>query len=183
MNILLACMSMGLGGAETHVYSLACALRSLGHGVTVASRGGVLADKLAENGIKQIFIPLDKADIFTVCKCRAVIGGLLKSGEYDIVHAHARIPAFVCAPVCKKHGVHFVTTVHAHFKGGSLLRALSRWGEHCFAVSPEPCYYLTSIFVSADNITVIKKRNRHLAVFPAPRREIRRHHGASRKQT
>ena len=40
LNILMATMQMGFGGAETHIYELCRALVRDGHTVTVASAGG-----------------------------------------------------------------------------------------------------------------------------------------------
>jgi UDP:flavonoid glycosyltransferase YjiC (YdhE family) len=59
MKILMAAMSMGLGGAETHILELSRALAARGHDVTVASAGGVYAEKLAAFGVKHELVPLN----------------------------------------------------------------------------------------------------------------------------
>ena len=46
MRILILTMSMGIGGAETHVLTLSEAYLRAGHSVHVASCGGVLTDRL-----------------------------------------------------------------------------------------------------------------------------------------
>ena len=46
LNILMATMQMGFGGAETHIYELARALTKNGHTITVASAGGEYAKML-----------------------------------------------------------------------------------------------------------------------------------------
>ena len=58
MNILMLSMSMGAGGAETHVLTLARALVRAGHSVTVASAGGMLTAGLAEGGVAHVTLPL-----------------------------------------------------------------------------------------------------------------------------
>ena len=57
MKILLLIDSLGIGGAETHVFELAGGLRELGAEVCVASSGGVRSllgrcDKRAHAGIR-----------------------------------------------------------------------------------------------------------------------------------
>ena len=47
-NIVLLCMTMNIGGAETHIYELALGLKSLGHNVTIISSGGILEEKLSK---------------------------------------------------------------------------------------------------------------------------------------
>ena len=46
MKILMLIDSLGVGGAETHVETLAQDLATLGCEVVVASSGGAIADKL-----------------------------------------------------------------------------------------------------------------------------------------
>ena len=54
MKILLLIDSLGVGGAETHVYDLARELSRVGHSVTVASCGGELARNLRACGVRHI---------------------------------------------------------------------------------------------------------------------------------
>ena len=58
-NVAILTMSLNIGGAETHIYELACAIAAKGHNVTVFSAGGVYADKLKEQGISHIEAPLN----------------------------------------------------------------------------------------------------------------------------
>ena len=53
LKILMATMSMGLGGAETHVLELSLELARRGHSVTVASCGGVYVKALEAGGVTQ----------------------------------------------------------------------------------------------------------------------------------
>ena len=137
MKILMAAMSMGLGGAETHVFELSRALASRGHDVTVASAGGIYAEKLKEFGVKHEKIPLGSKDPFAVMRAFSLLSRLMERERFDIVHAHARIPAFVCGKLRKKYGFAFVTTVHFDFRVTPLLRRISDWGERTLAVSED----------------------------------------------
>lgn len=149
-------MSMRLGGAETHILELCKELSRRGEDVTVASAGGELVRSLKEEGIEHVTLPLDKKDIFSVILSRRAAERLISRGGFDIVHAHARIPAFIFSGICKKHDVRFVTTAHGAFSVTPLWRHLSRWGEHTFAVSEDIARYLRRNYkMESSNISLI----------------------------
>ena len=152
LKILLLTDRLGVGGAETHIISLCKALEERGHSVTVASSGGTLADK-----IRHVRIDLSSRSIFRLVKERFKLSRLLKEEKFDLIHAHARLPAFVCYPLAKKYRSAFLTTVHARFKADPIRRRLSRWGERTCAVSEDLKFYLTDRYsVSPYNVTVIE---------------------------
>ena len=137
MKILMATMSMNIGGAETHVLELSRALAARGHEVTVASAGGIYAEKLPSFGVKHEKIPLSRKTPAAVIRSFCLLSRLLEREKFDIVHAHARIPAFILAKLRKKYGFAFVTTVHFDFRVNPVLRRLSCWGERTLAVSDD----------------------------------------------
>ena len=133
-SVCLLCASFDIGGAETHVLTLARALADLGHRVTVVSGGGVY-EKEADT-FEHIRLPLHKKRYFPFA-LRA-LRLLFKRRRFDIIHAHARYPAFLCRLL----GVRFVSTAHWVFSTRFPLRLLSFWGEECLAVSPDIGAYL-----------------------------------------
>jgi polysaccharide pyruvyl transferase CsaB len=143
MKILMVTTGMHIGGAETHITELCLAFKKRGISVTVASSGGVGVSALEENGITHITLPLDKK---TPSALLASIKGLaehIRREKFDIVHAHARIPAFICGMLRKSLGFRFVTTDHLDFKVTPLLKKLTDWGELTFVVSEDLRGYLT----------------------------------------
>ena len=157
MRILLVTGEMNSGGAETHVYELARSLCNAGHTVTLASVGGRLARELGTMGVKNIRLPLNSKSPFSLAFSVKKVKRLIKSNNYQIVHAHTRIAAMVCHLACKNKKCAFVTTVHAHFKSNFLFDKLSRWGCASIAVSEDLKDYLLthSDRVIARNIRVI----------------------------
>ena len=157
MRILLVTGKMNSGGAETHVYELARSLCNAGHTVTLASVGGRLARELGTMGVKNIRLPLNSKSPFSLAFSVKKVKRLIKSNNYQIVHAHTRIAAAVCHLACKNKKCAFVTTVHAHFKSNFLFDKLSRWGCASIAVSEDLKDYLLthSDRVLARNIRVI----------------------------
>ena len=148
MNILNVTMSMGTGGAETHVLELCRELNKKGHNVVLVSEGGVYADELVKEGIEHITLPLTRKDIGSVIESYKGLKKLILSRNFDIVHAHARIPAFICGllhdRIFDEEGrkFRFVTTAHLDFTVNPLLRRISRWGERTMAVSDDIVDYL-----------------------------------------
>ncbi|MBR0235799.1 MAG: polysaccharide pyruvyl transferase family protein [Clostridia bacterium] len=156
MKILILTMKMGIGGAETHIVELCRALTLRSHKVDVASSGGELVRELTALGVEHITLPLDKKDPISIIHCRRELRRLIVDEGYDVVHAHARIPAFVAAPVCRALDVRFFTTAHYDFRVNPILRRLSEWGEHTFAVSEDISRYLKkNYFIDSENITVV----------------------------
>ena len=136
MKILLCTTSLGYGGAETHVCSLAAGLLCMGHSVTVASSGGELVASLPA-GVRHVKLPAASRSPFDMLALNRALGRVIAQGDYDVVHAHARIPAFLCRRHAKKHGCRFVVTAHARFRMTPVLRRMSVWGERTIAVSED----------------------------------------------
>ncbi len=141
MKILLATMGMDIGGAETHILSLSLSLKAIGYQVEIASADGVFVKKLEQSGIIHHKLPLNKRSPFAFIKSYFGLKKIIKSGNYDIVHAHARIPAFLCGKLQRKYGFRFVTTCHFNFKLG-ITKKYTDWGEHVFSISQDIDDYL-----------------------------------------
>lgn len=154
MNILMTTMKMDIGGAETHILEASKELVRMGHRVTVVSAGGVFVPALEAAGVTHVTAPLHTRRPDRVLAATAVLRRLIRGGQYDVVHAHARIPALLCHLLCKHYRVRFVTTAHLNFHVNFIWRMLSRWGERTVAVSDDIKQYLIDDYgVYSDNIT------------------------------
>lgn len=148
-------MSLDIGGAETHITELACELRRQGHDVTVASNGGVYVEKLEKNGIRHIAVPLHSKNPLNVSKAYRILYADIAAEKYDIVHAHARIPGFVCGLLNRRLHFRFVTTCHGVYAMNFLWKAIADWGERSLAVSCDIKNYLIRQYgVRSSNIAV-----------------------------
>lgn len=174
MKILMATMSMGIGGAETHIIELCRALTARGCEVCVASSGGAFVQNLENTGARHIYVPLDKKDPVSLIRARTILSHEMKKSGFDIVHAHARIPAFICGGLQKKYGFRFVTTVHYDFRVNGALRRMTNWGEHTFAVSDDLRRYLLREYgIPSENVTVTVNGIDTERFSPAPAENIR----------
>jgi len=152
-KILMATMGMGIGGAETHILELCKALAKRGHEITVASNGGVYVQELTAAGITHVEIPMHLRSMRTMVKSYFALRRLIRQEGFDIVHAHARIPGFLCGLVKKPKKTAFVTTAHGVFTAGGLAGRLSNWGEKTLAVSEDVKTYLMKNYgVKEENI-------------------------------
>ena len=155
MKILMCAMALDIGGAETHVLELSRALCNMGHNVTVASNGGVYVKELEACGIKHVRMPLHTKEPSRVIKSYFALKKLIKKEKFDIVHAHARIPAFVCGLLHPILRFRFVTTAHWVFDVNALWRKIAYWGEKTVAVSEDIKQYLIDSYgVYSDNVSV-----------------------------
>ncbi|MBQ8497960.1 MAG: polysaccharide pyruvyl transferase CsaB [Clostridia bacterium] len=146
MKVLMVAMGMDIGGAETHIVELCRAFAARGITVFVASAGGVYADELEKIGIRHMTLPLNKKTPMSLMIAKNGLAKLIEKEKFDIVHAHARIPAFICGKLRKKYGFRFVTTDHLDFRLTPLLKKLTDWGEFTFAVSEDLRQYLLRNF-------------------------------------
>ena len=160
MKILMVLMGLDIGGAETHVVELSRALCERGHTICVASAGGVYVRALNEAGITHVTLPLRRKDPISTVVSFFGLRRLIKQG-FDVVHCHARIPAFVTSLIyrnarfCRKYPFRFITTVHGMFRVTPLFRLGTVWGERCIAVSYDLAHYLTDVYrFPPDRISV-----------------------------
>ena len=150
MKILMVTMAMNIGGAETHILELCRELHRMGHDVTLASNGGVYADELISLGIRHVKLALHSKSPKYVMDAYRGLEKLIKTEKYDIVHAHARIPAFICGLLHDRirmeggRKFRFVTSAHLNFSVNPLWRRISRWGERTMAVSEDITDYLAA---------------------------------------
>lgn len=149
-NILIATMRLDIGGAETHIVELAKGLSREGFNVVVASVGGVYEAELIKSKIKVYRVPLDNKKPHNVIKAYYLLKSIIKSNNIDLVHAHARIPGFICGMLHRKLGFPFVTTAHGTWKTGYGLKYITNWGQKTVAVSEDIRKYLLGNYKIQD---------------------------------
>ena len=154
-KVLMVLMGLEIGGAETHVVELSKELHREGWDVAVVSNGGVYERELQEAGIRCHHAPLHKRDAFLMARSLGILRRVMKEEKPDVVHAHARIPAFLCGILQKQMGFPFVTSAHWVFYVNSILKRIADWGERTIAVSDDIKQYLIDSYgVPAEQISV-----------------------------
>jgi len=154
-KVLMALMGLEIGGAETHVLELCKALKQRGLDVYVVSNGGVYEHELVVHGIKHFKLPLHNKKAKNLISSYFSLKRIIVENDIKLVHAHARIPAFLCGKLQKKLGFTFVTTTHASFNTAAHYRLLTNWGCATLAVSQDICEYLVNNYkIPRDKIIV-----------------------------
>ena len=142
MKIMMATMGLDIGGAETHIVELAKELKNQGHDIAIVSNGGVYVPEIEAAGIRHYAAPLNRRSLPAMLRGRRLLREIIDRERPDLVHAHARIPAFLCGGICRRKKVPFVTTAHWVFDTSGVLRYLTNWGERTVAVSDDIRDYL-----------------------------------------
>ena len=154
-NILIVTMSMDIGGAETHILELAKSLKALNYNVFVVSNGGIYVNDLKKYGIPHYSLPLHNKNPLNMIKSYTGLKSIVKNNNIDIIHAHARIPSFLCAFVCRKFKIPLVTTAHGIYDTRFGLKYFSNWGIKTIAVSDDIKKYLIESYkIDPCDITV-----------------------------
>ena len=155
MKILMATMGLDIGGAETHIVELAKELRSDGHDVAIVSNGGVYVPEIEAAGVRHYQAPLHRRSLRDMSRSLGILRRVIEEERPDIVHAHARIPAFLCGILRRRMKFTFVTSCHGVYQVSGALKLLSNWGEHTLAVSEDIRDYLTEQYgLAQDRITL-----------------------------
>ncbi len=93
MNVLLLIDALEIGGAETHVVTLAKGLTRAGHRVSVLSEGGTLEGSLRAQGVRLLHFPARICGVAFAFSLPALVGylrQLQKQYRFDVMHAHTR---------------------------------------------------------------------------------------------
>lgn len=155
MRVLMATMQLDIGGAETHIVELSKALTRCGIEVFVASKGGAYVKELEDAGIKHFEVALHNKKIGSLISAYKKLERIILDYKIDVVHAHARIPGFLCGLLQKKYGFRFVTTAHWVFDTRFPFNLLTNWGDRSLAVSDDIKKYLVDNYgCNPENIRV-----------------------------
>jgi glycosyltransferase involved in cell wall biosynthesis len=155
MNILLGLMGLDIGGAETHVVTLAKALKKKGHTVVVVSSGGVYEKELQAAHIPHVEAPLAQKSPQAIIKSIQAMGRAIKKYDVEIIHTHGRIPSLMGGIVAGFTRRKFITTVHAMYKLNSY-KWLSLFGKETICISDDIRQHIIRHYnVKKEQITVI----------------------------
>lgn len=173
MKILMCTDVLGVGGAETHILSLVGELTARGHDVTVAAAPGELV-KALPRGVRFVPLPPFRRTPWGLLRSRRRLARLVRRARprFDVVHAHARLPALLLRPLTGH--TRFIVTAHAMFRMTPMLARLSVWGDHTIAVSSDIKRLLIERgHVRAERISVIPNGIDTRRFCPTESREVR----------
>jgi glycosyltransferase involved in cell wall biosynthesis len=138
MKILMVVTYLQVGGTETHVLSLARALKALGHTVGIASKGGPMVKQFRASGIPVHFIPV-RANVKQMAQ---TIRNVIRANKYQILHAHDGESFSV---VGMGTAIPSVISIHGRYHSRHALRTAMLRAKRVIAVSPSTQRWIESI--------------------------------------
>jgi len=152
MKILMLIDSIDIGGAETHLVDLSVRLKEKGQDVMVVSQGGIYENTLKENSVPYKNLPVKDKNPLTMIKNIFSIRKIIKENDFQIVHAHGRLPSFLGGKACIGTKAKFMTTAHAKVENESFYKYITTYGDNVIAVSEDIKKYIISEFSVDENI-------------------------------
>ncbi len=111
MKILHIVPEFQEGGVERYVLQLCQEQINHGHEITLASAGGKL-EKFLPNEVKFLRLPVQLKNPFTVIYSAVK---LAKINDWNIIHAHSRVPAWIAWFASKMTKTKWIMTAHAPY--------------------------------------------------------------------
>ncbi len=153
MHVVQALVSLGIGGSEMVAVETAEHLRAAGHRVTVVAANGPLAARVSAAGAELLDWPIGRKRLATLSYIRKLRAWLLET-QPDIVHAHSRLPAWICLLAIRKLPADkrpvFITSMHGQYSVSSYSAIMSR-GDHVIAVSGHIRDYTIENYLPTDS--------------------------------
>ena len=157
-RVLLALPELRVGGVETHVIDLARGLKRRGYEPLVCSYGGKLVDKLGTDDIDHIQLPIHSKSPLVIAPMVSRMRSLIRENNIELVHAHSRVPAWICYLALSSgrlDKVPFVTTCHSTYSVHAGSRVMN-WGRAMIAVSAFVRQHMLNNFgTSPQRITTV----------------------------
>ena len=169
LSVLQVLPALESGGVERGTLEIGRALVRAGHRSSVVSNGGRMVAQLEAEGSRHVRLPVhlkSPTSLLLVPRLRSLLG----SGEFSVVHARSRMPAWLTYLAWRKlprsARPRFVTTVHGLYTVNAYGAVMTR-GERVIAVSETVRDYIHQHYpVETERVRVIH-RGVDPAEFPA----------------
>ena len=123
-TLLQVVPELDTGGAEQTTIDVARAVIAAGGKALVATRGGRMVARLADDGGRLAQMPVHTKNPLTILSNAVRLAELIRREKVTLVHARSRVPAFPALWAAKMTRTPFVTTYHGIYSARSRLK---RW--------------------------------------------------------
>ena len=158
MKILMLSTGMGLGGAETQIYSLSARMIELGHEVHIAWLTGQAGLALPQQAVTHPF-NIHKTPLGLLLAIKK-LNQLITEIEPDVVHAHmvhanliARFSRLTSWPRKRRQMPKLICTAHSSNEGGKLLMLAYRCTDRLADLTTHVSEQAADAFVDAGAVT------------------------------
>ncbi|WP_169569494.1 glycosyltransferase family 4 protein [Sneathiella limimaris] len=139
MTILQVLPSLEGGGVERGTIEIAAAIQAAGGRAIVVSAGGKMVYELDRVGAKHITLPVQSKNPLVIRKNTKRLLKVIEDEKVDLVHARSRAPAWSAMGAAKAAKIPFVTTFHAAYGRGGVLKnwynSVMAKGDRVIAIS------------------------------------------------
>jgi glycosyltransferase involved in cell wall biosynthesis len=163
-TLLQVVPSLETGGVETGTIELAEALKKEGYTPLVASNGGILVQKLSQDSILHLTLPLHSKNPLQMIVNIFHLLKVIKRHKVALLHVRSRAPAWSAKFACRLAHIPLVTTFHGaynfHNKIKRFYNAIMVQGDHVIAVSTFIKNHILQNYrdyVEEERITVIPR--------------------------
>ncbi len=149
-TILQVIPALGTGGVELEALEIGKAIAQAGGRSLIAARIGSWAKEELPAEIEFLDLPLDTKNPIKMTRNSALLKKLMKKEKVDIVHVRSRGPAWSAYKAALKLGIPYITTYHAAYKSGSVLKrfynSVMAKGDRVIAISPFMVNHITKSY-------------------------------------
>ncbi len=153
MHVVQALVSLDIGGSELVAVETTEHLCASGHQVTVLAATGPLAGRTSSAGASLLEWPVGRKRLSTLRYVKQLRTWLLQN-QPDIIHAHSRMPAWVCYLALRKLPANqrpvLITSVHGQYSVNRYSAIMAR-GDQVVTVSNHIHDYTLKNYLPADS--------------------------------
>ncbi|HZO48379.1 MAG TPA: glycosyltransferase family 4 protein [Xanthobacteraceae bacterium] len=160
LTALIVTPSLHAGAADTGAVQLARILASAGHRLIVVSSGGRLVDDVIAAGATFVPMKVDSVNPIAIARNALALARIVRTERCDVIHAHARAPAWSAYYAAKRTGVPFLTSWYKGFRQQNIFKraynGVMARGDYVVAISDQIAELVVERYGTPwDRITVI----------------------------
>jgi glycosyltransferase involved in cell wall biosynthesis len=160
LTTLIVTPSLHAGAADSGTVQLVRILASAGHRPIVVSSGGRLVGDVTAAGATFIPMNVDRANPIAIVRNALALARIVRDERCDVVHAHARAPAWSAYYAARRAGVPFLTSWYKGFRDQNIFKHLYNGvmarGDSVVAISDQIAELVVERYKTPwDRITVI----------------------------
>jgi glycosyltransferase involved in cell wall biosynthesis len=160
LTVLIVTPSLHGGAADSGAVQLVRILASAGHKSIVVSSGGRMVDEVTTVGATFIPMNVDRTNPVAIIRNAWALKRIIRERRCDVIHAHARAPAWSAYYAARRAGIPFLTSWYKGFREQNVLKHLYNGvmarGDHVVAISDQIADLVVERYKTPwDRITVI----------------------------
>lgn len=160
LNVLIVTPTLHAGAADAGAVQLARILVGAGHRPIVVANGGRMTDEVIAAGAS--FVPLNVASTNPAIMIRNafILMRLIRAHRCDVIHAHARAPAWSAYVAARRTGIPFLTSWYKGFREQNMLKhfynGVMARGDRVVAISEQIADLVVERYhTPADRISIV----------------------------